>query len=254
MTLPRIMVAPNGASRRKADHPSVPETVAELVETAIACEKAGADGIHAHVRDDMGQHVLDAGLYREFLTEMAARLPGFYVQITTEAVGRYSPKEQRRLVWDVAPQAASVALREMMSDPDKAAIRRFYFDCYEAGIEVQHILYSEQDVDWLADLIAEGTVPKQGLTVLHVLGRYTPGQISTVADLAPFLARQQSREVIVDWAVCAFGQAETACLREAARLGGKVRVGFENNLLNPDGAVASDNAERVREVMAALAS
>ncbi|MFC3119632.1 3-keto-5-aminohexanoate cleavage protein [Jhaorihella thermophila] len=37
----------------------------------------------------------------------------------------------------------------------------------------------------------------------------------------------------MDWTVCAFGPAEHACLLQALRLGGNVRIGFENNLHAP---------------------
>ena len=93
--LPVLMVAPNGARRTKADHPALPVSVAETVEAALACHEAGAGGLHAHVRDRQGAHVLDAGLYRELIAEMGLRAPAMAVQITTEAVGRYSPAEQR---------------------------------------------------------------------------------------------------------------------------------------------------------------
>ena len=55
-----------------------------------------------------------------------------------------------------------------------------------------------------------------------------------------------------DWAVCAFGQGETASLRAAHAAGGKLRVGFENSLVNEDGSIARDNAERVRAVAGLL--
>ena len=58
--LPKLMVAPNGARRLKKDHPAVPLTINETVETAKACYKEGAEAIHLHVRDKNGQHVLDA--------------------------------------------------------------------------------------------------------------------------------------------------------------------------------------------------
>ena len=61
--LPALMVAPNGATKTKADHPALPVTIPEIVACAEACARAGADGIHAHVRDAEGRHVLDAGLY-----------------------------------------------------------------------------------------------------------------------------------------------------------------------------------------------
>lgn len=246
--LPRIMVAPNGARRTKADHPAVPITIAEIVACARACHAAGADGLHAHVRDAEGRHVLDPGLYGELLAELARVVPAMQVQVTTEAVGRYTPAEQRLLVETLRPPAVSVALREITAEPEIAVTRRFFGFCADAGIAVQHILYDPDEVDRLAALVREGVVPADGLQLIHVLGRYTPGQVSSPADLTAPVTRLAATRLVADWAVCAFGPAETAILVEACRLGGKARVGFENNLLNADGTVASDNAERVAEL------
>ena len=55
--LPRLMVAPNGDRPTKKDHPAVPVTISETVETAKACFKSGATGIHFHMRDEKGQHI-----------------------------------------------------------------------------------------------------------------------------------------------------------------------------------------------------
>jgi 3-keto-5-aminohexanoate cleavage enzyme len=252
MPLPSLMVAPTGARRTKADHPALPVTIPEIVAAARACHAAGADGLHAHVRDAEGAHVLDAGLYRELLAALGREVPELAVQITTEAVGRYAPADQCRIVEDVRPAAVSVALREITAEGDEAPRRLFGF-CREAGIAVQHILYDEMEVRDLAGAVARGLVPREGLQVLHVLGRYAPGQVSHPDDLALPLARQKAMGLDPDWAVCAFGRHETDCLVAARTLGGKVRVGFENNLLNADGRLARDNAERVREVAAALA-
>lgn len=247
--LPRLMVAPNGARRTRADHPALPVTLPQIVDCALACHAAGADGLHAHVRDADGAHVLDAGLYAELLAELAARAPALTVQITTEAVGRYSPQDQRDLVCALRPAHVSIALREIDAEPDCAETRRFFSFCAEAGVGVQHILYDSGDVTRLAACVADGTIPGDGLMVLHVLGRYTPGQVSKPDDLLPFLARQKAEELAPDWAVCAFGAGETACLLAAARAGGKLRIGFENNLLQHDGTVAPDNAARLRDLL-----
>ena len=61
MSRPFLMVAPNGARRGKADHASLPLTLAETLATARACHAAGADALHLHVRDEAGAHSLDAG-------------------------------------------------------------------------------------------------------------------------------------------------------------------------------------------------
>lgn len=254
IALPRIMVAPNGARLTRADHPALPVTVAEVVADARACAAAGAEGIHAHVRDAEGRHVLDAGLYRELLADLAAALPGFYAQITTEAVGRYGPAEQRALVRDLRPAAVSIALREITDGQDAAETRRFFHFCAEAGIGVQHILYDAGDIAHLARLVADGTIPRDGLMALIVLGRYTPGQRSVPGDLDSPAAALFAALPGIDWAACAFGPAETDCLIAAARKGGKARIGFENNRLMRDGRPAASNADRVRELVEALAA
>jgi len=252
--LPLIMVAPNGARRMKADHPALPVSVGETVAAAKACHAAGAGALHAHVRDAAGAHVLDAGLYRDLLEEMKAVVPDMLVQITTEAVGRYSPEEQRDLVRNVRPEAVSIAIREMIPDADTAAAEGFYGDLREKGCAVQHILYSAEDLDRFFDLAEAGVIPGSSHQLLFVLGRYSADQQSTPADLEPFLETlaKRRRSLALDWAVCAFGRRETECLVSAVRRGGKARIGFENSLWNSDGEVAMDNADRVRDLVAAL--
>jgi uncharacterized protein (DUF849 family) len=251
--LPRIMVAPNGARLTKKDHPNVPVTIPEIVQTTLDCIAVGADGLHAHVRDESQQHVLDTGLYQELLAELATKVPEkFMLQITTEAMGRYTPAAQRALVEEVRPGAVSIAVREMTAGEDERTLRRFYNDCHEAGIAVQHILYDVADVGALAGMVASGTVPADGLQALIVLGRYSAGQTSSVLDLGAPAAALLSTLPDVDWAVCAFGAYETDCLLAARSLGGKARIGFENNRMNQDLSCASSNAERVAELAEAM--
>ncbi|MGP3698592.1 3-keto-5-aminohexanoate cleavage protein [Rhodobacter sp. NSM] len=250
--LPRVMLAPNGARLTRADHPALPVTIPEIVAAALAGQAAGADGLHAHVRDAEGRHVLDAGLYAELLAELDRRAPGLPVQVTTEAVGRYSPADQRALVERLRPAFVSIALREIAAEPDARLTRRFFAFCAEAGCHVQHILYDREDIARLAAAVADGTIPRAGLAALIVLGRYTPGQVSAPQDLDAPVSALLGMLPDTDWAACAFGSRETDCLVAAHRLGGKMRIGFENNLLQSDGKVAADNAARVTELVAAL--
>lgn len=251
-TLPRLMVAPNGARRTHADHPALPVTVTETVATAIACFNAGADGIHAHVRDADAKHLLDAGLYKELIAELAQQAPNLLVQITTEAVGLYTAAQQRQLVADVRPQRVSVSLTEMLSDDNTAAARDFYHSCRQAGTGVQHILYAPEDIIKLEQLIDQQVIPADDLQLLFVLGRYSENQQSQPADLLPFLAQFKQSTLVADWGLCAFGQGETDCLVAAERAGGKMRIGFENSLWHSDGRLAKDNAERVTELISSL--
>lgn len=250
--LPRIMVAPNGARRTRNDHPNIPVTISQTVETARLCHAAGAGAIHAHVRDEDQKHILDAGLYKELIGEIHHLVPEMLVQITTEAVGIYSAQEQRKLISDVKPPAVSIGLMEMISDGDFQATRRTYHSAQDLGIAVQHIVYSADELVRLFQLMDDGVIPSDGLQLLFVLGRYTKGQQSDPSMLAPFLSVLDTNIQRLEWAVCAFGKGETTCLTAAAKAGGKVRVGFENSLFAADGSVAESNEQRVREMSLAI--
>lgn len=250
--LPRLMIAPNGARRTKADHPALPMTLPEIVETAKDCAALGADGLHLHLRDAKGRHVLDAGLYREALQELGTAVPDMALQITTESAGLYGARHQRAVALDSGAGMVSAALREMAQDTEDTVARAFYSECHANGIAVQHILYEASDFDLLSRLLPDELRSDPALQLIFVLGRYSTDQNSTPADLAPFLARMGRMDLTPDWAVCAFGKGETDCLCEASRQGGKMRIGFENSLWNTDGQLALNNAERVKQLLRAL--
>ena len=251
--LPRLMVAPTGARRSKADHPALPVTLPEIIDAARACAAAGADGLHLHLRDADGAHVLDAGLYREALAALHAALPGLAVQITTEAAGLYGPAHQRQVTLDSGAPLVSAAVREIAADTPPDIVAGFYAECATRGIAVQHILYDSEDLALLARLLPADLLRDPALQVIFVLGRYSRDLESDPQDLEPFLTALRTWRLSPDWAVCAFGRKETACLLGAHRAGGKLRVGFENSLWNADGRLAHDNTERVREVLRACA-
>lgn len=249
-----IAVAPNGGRLTTADHACVPVTPDALATCASACLEAGAAMFHIHVRDRDQNHLLDAQAYVEAISAIRAAVGDRLVlQITTEALGRYQPDFQAEIVRKVRPEAASLALRELVPDAghERSFAELLAFMARE-GIMPQIILYSPDEAVRLNDLMKRGLVPFEDLPVLYVLGRYTVGQRSAPADLLPFLAGSQPK--FSHFMVCAFGPQEAACVTSAALLGGHVRVGFENNTALPDGSVAESNAQTMKVVADTLAS
>lgn len=237
---PFIMVAPTGARRTRFDHPALPVTLPQILESAAACHRAGADAIHLHVREDDGGHSLDAGRYREALAELANTLPTMAVQISTEAVGIFDVTAQLKCLKAVAPKWASVSIREIARAPELA--NAVYGTCHDAGTKVQHIIYGVDDIALLRDWQSKGLVRPDQLDVICVLGRYTTGQVSQPSDLDPFLAELAPE---ISWMVCAFGPSEHACLHYAAQRGGTLRVGFENSLTHENGEPHTDNVASI---------
>ncbi len=247
MTLPYIMVAPNGARRTTADHPALPMTTGDILDTARACFDAGARGLHLHVRDADGGHSLDAGRYIEVIDEMAHLCPEMAVQITTEAAGIYDVRAQLAVLEAVKPTWASISVREIARAPDLAT--RLYATCADQDTKVQHILYGADDIALLQHWHAAGIVESDQDAVLFVLGRYADGQRSVPRDLAPFRAAMPK---VSDWMVCAFGPHEHDCLAAAAAQGGALRVGFENSLTNAIDTPHADNVASVAALVSRL--
>ncbi len=242
-----LAVAPNGARKTAADHPALPVTPEEIAATGAACLEAGAAMIHLHVRDREGRHTLDVEAYRAAISALRGAVgQRLVVQVTSEAVGLYTPEQQMAMVRALRPEAVSLAVREIVPDEaSEEAATAFLAWLSAEAISPQYILYSDDDVRRFDDLVGRGVIPDERHTVLFVLGRYTKNQESMPADLLPFLAANTAGHL---WSLCAFGRREAACATAAAALGGHARVGFENNCYLPDGRLAPDNAALVAGV------
>ena len=246
-----IMAAPNGARKTKRDHATLPVSIVDTVSEAALCHAAGASALHAHVRGSEDEHLLDAGLYRELLQEMATRVPDMLIQVTSEAVGIYTPAEQVDCIQAVKPQMASMALREISSDFSEPEYARRFFDwSLENDVHIQHIVYSAEELETFFAYRDSGVIPASHRCILFVLGRYRADFQSQVADLSPFLQHDLGA---LDWFVCAFGHQEQQCAQAAIEAGGHARIGFENNLYLPNGELAENTAELVTSLVDTLA-
>lgn len=239
-----LCVAPNGARRTPRDHPNLPTTPAELGRAAAESLEAGAAMIHLHVRDRNLAHVLDAAAYRTAIGAIRSQVGDeLVIQVTTESCGLYRPEQQMDLVRELRPEAVSLSIAEIFSDPTVESAAAEFLEWLQAeGIFAQFIVFDADQVRILVRLIHRGIVPHSEPCVLFVLGRYTPDQQSEPTDLDPLLEVSPFRE---GWFLCAFGKQELACVDRALAQGGHARIGFENNLHRPDGARAAGNAELV---------
>ncbi|WP_025673392.1 3-keto-5-aminohexanoate cleavage protein [Salinivibrio socompensis] len=242
-----IMVAPNGAHLQPTHHPRVPVTGEQLIHCLQACAEAGATMAHIHARDEQGAHSLDPiinqRLYQQVQDAVGDRM---VIQLTTEAVGRYSPLQQMALIKVIKPEAASFALRELIPDhqPPSKAVRDFFAWTVEARIYSQFILYHPSELARYYTLREQGILPSQGHHLLFVAGRDRTPPRGTSEDVVVMYHALHADNTI-PWSVCAFGCDESRCVTTAALLGGDVRIGFENNTQHIDHSQALDNASQI---------
>ena len=259
------MVAPNGARLTKDDVPSVPLTPLELAEEARRCLRAGAAAMHLHVRDEQGWHSLDPDHYRAAIAAIREAVGDrMLLQVTTEAAGRYGWRKQIAAVRALAPEAVSIALRELLPEEadreQRQQVTDFFHWLHARGTAVQIICYAPQEVARLAALREEGVIPWHHPFLLFVLGTRADyagrGEAASasvaLSCLDAFLDAYAPLREEAAWMACAFGPHQLELLEEVARRGGHVRVGFENGRDIAQGLPAPDNAALVSALAARL--
>ncbi|SMP17874.1 3-keto-5-aminohexanoate cleavage protein [Shimia sagamensis] len=241
----KVTIAPNGARKTKKDHPKLPVSIEDIACTARQCFVAGAHELHLHIRDGNGQHTLDPARYQEAMTAVSEAAPDMQIQITTEAAGLFDVADQFETLKQLVPSAASVSVREMARDEILA--QKLYAFANDAAVDIQHILYDVQDISLYRSWLSDAVIAPSQRDVLLVVGQYNPPKTGEVAEISPLLSALAGE--MSSWTVCAFGKSEQAVLQSAIRLGGHVRVGFENNIHRADGHLLKDNAESVSGVV-----
>ena len=241
-----LAVAPNGARKTKSDHSNIPLNAQELAKTAQDCLSEGASMIHLHVRKPKDNtHSLSVDLYQQaisFINQVCKN--GIFIQVTSEAVGIYSPEEQFEMIHDLKPYAVSIGLREIQS-LDEAVIREHFVKMKAENIHPQIILYNQDDLDKYHDWLSRGVLPGNAYPILLVIGRpKTEGAFQN-----SYLLEENINKITASsWMICAFGENEFAAAKLAANLGGHIRIGFENNSQLADGSEAKDNAALIRQI------
>lgn len=143
----------------------------------------------------------------------------------------------------LAPHCLSCGLREVVKGRNNCAVGyNFFSELHRAGVLVQYILYSPADVVWYETLCREGVIPGENNLLLFVLRRYGHNGEKN-CDLHSYGAALKQK---APWMACGFGKVEYVLTAQAAKLGGHVRLGFENNQHLPNGSTSPDNAALVK--------
>ena len=239
-----VATAPTGAYKTTTDHSQLPVTPNEVAEEAFICQQLGVSMLHLHVRDSLGNHSILWQDYEPAISAVRKRCgDDLIIQCTTESARRYDWASQFDAIQGMHHDFLSIAIREAAGNPDNPSLEKlskvFEFLCSK-DITCQIILYDLRDFELFRHV--EKLFPEGRFTLLFVLGKYRKDHQSEPKDLLPFLEHNIGH---IHWMVCAFGSSESDCLVEAAQHSGHVRVGFENNLLNPNGTNFENNAASV---------
>ncbi|KAG1658114.1 Acetoacetyl-coenzyme A synthetase [Nymphon striatum] len=170
--------------------------------------------------------------------------PNIFIQVTSEAVGMYTAKQQFEMIHELKPNAVSIGLREIR-DLDENVISDHFHKMKEANIFPQLILYNNFDLDMYSDWIKRQVIPGNAYPILLVIGKETPEGSFDNSVLTPEITENLPAS---SWMICAFGPNEYPAGKLAVDLGGNVRLGFENNCELNNGSIAKNNAELITQM------
>jgi uncharacterized protein (DUF849 family) len=260
--------------------PHLPIAPEQIAGSAVEAANAGAAIVHLHARDPRdGRPTQDPDRFRAFLPQIAAA-SDVVVNLTTGGSQTMTVEERLQPALQFQPEVASLnmgtmnfGLYEML--PRYTAWRHDWEPAYLAGSEAGFFKNTLKDIaDILRQCGGHGTrfelecydighlytaahfldrqLLKPPLLIQSVFG--IRGGIGTHPEDVAYMRRVADRlfRGEYQWSVVGAGRHQMSIARQAAELGGHVRVGLEDSLWIGKGQLAASNAEQVSKVRAML--
>jgi uncharacterized protein (DUF849 family) len=240
-----ITVAPTGAETAKADAPGLPVTLAELVETGLACQAAGAAVMHVHIRDDAGEPSLDLGRLRETVAALRESTD-LVVQLSTG--GAVSDSEVDRLtVLDAEPDGASLTCGTVNFGADVFMNRwpfmvELYRRMQEREIVPEFEIFDLGQVTSMHRLLDACGPPFGGHVHCDLVMGVPGGMPGTPQALVAAVAALPHGAT---FSATGVGRTTMPVALTALAAGGHLRVGMEDTLTFAPGQPVRDNAQIV---------
>ena len=234
MTAPLLQACLNGG-RLPEEHPRLPVLADELAAQSAAAWMAGAHSVHVHPRDADGRQTLGPAICGEAVAAIRAAAPTVEVSLSTAAF--IEPDVDARIAcihaWTVLPDVASVNFGEDRCERISAAL-------HQRGVAVEAGVATVREA---ARLIDSGEL-RHCERILVEVAEADPQE--AVAHAARIEAVLEEAMVMLPRLHHGEGRATWAVVVAAARAGRHIRIGLEDTLVLPDGAVAAGNEAMVR--------
>jgi uncharacterized protein (DUF849 family) len=230
-----IKAAINGG-RTKRQHPSIPVTPDEQALAVVECLAAGASAIHLHVRSESGDESLSPEDVAATLRVVRLAAPEAQIGLSTGAWIVPGASQRAKFVagWTELPDFASVNFNEA----DAVELARLLVS---RGVGVEAGLCN---VGAAAEFVNNGLVK----SCMRVLLEPQEQQLEEARNVVREIERILEQAVVVLPRLLHGTESTTwNLMNDAIRKGYDIRVGFEDTLLLPDGALARTNGELVLE-------
>jgi uncharacterized protein (DUF849 family) len=253
-----ITCAISGALANRDQCPAIPYTPGEYAAEARRIVDEGGVHIHIHARRPDGTPSYEAEDFTAIHDAIRAEVGD--AAILNFSTGTIGVSVERRIAYLRAcpPEVAALNMGSMNYAKYSARRKDFVFETVfpnpfseiiellkamrELGIKPEHECFDLGHVGSLWPLIDMGVLepPLHADFVMGVVG----GVPATARNLAA-MADNLPDGVAAHWGVIGISRAQWTLIAAALSLGGSIRVGLEDNLYLPDGAMARSNGELI---------
>jgi 3-keto-5-aminohexanoate cleavage enzyme len=251
-----ITCAISGVLANREQCPAIPYTPAEYAAEARRIVDEGGTMIHIHARTPEGGPSFEVENYKAISDAIRAEVGNAaIINFSTGAVG-VSVEKRVAYLRECCPEVAALNMGSMNYAKYSRSRKDFVFNMVfanpfeeiiellramrELGIKPEHECFDIGHVGSLEPLIDMGvlTPPLHVDCIMGVVGGIPPGARNLAAMVANI-------PMPAHWAVIGISRRQWELLAAALTLGGSIRVGLEDNLYLPDGAMARSNGELI---------
>lgn len=264
-----LTVALTGAGDTVDKNNNVPVTPEEIADSAIKCAKAGATVAHIHVRDPQSgklSHNID--YFTKAVELIRAAEEDIIINITSGGGGDFipnlenpatggngtdmqTPEQRHEPVGKLLPEMCTLDCGSTNMGDDVYLsptnwLRKQAALIQEAGVKPELECFDTGHVSFAKQLIKEGLIDGRPL-FQFCLG--IPWGLENDSETIEYLKTRIPENA--SWSAFGIGRLQLPTVEEAAKRGGNVRVGLEDNLYLSKGVKATNEqlVERAKEIL-----
>lgn len=259
-----------GETTQKNEH--VPVTPQQIADSAIKCARAGATVAHIHARDpETGGISHDTEMFREAVRLIREADEDIIINITAGGGGDFipdlqnpyvagegsdiqTPDERHEPVAELLPEictldCGSVNFGDMVYLSPTDWLRRQAQLIKDAGVKPELECFDSGHIRFANQLVEEGLI--EGEPMYQFCLGIPWGADNDAETIEYFKTRLPEN---AHWSAFGIGRMQLPTVEEAAKLGGNVRVGLEDNIYLSKGVKATNEAlvEKAVEILKGL--
>lgn len=267
-----LTAAITGAGDTTEKNKNVPVTPEEIADSAIKCARAGATVAHIHARDpETGGVSHDVELYREAVRLIREADEDIVINITAGGGGDFipnmqnpyqagegsdiqTPDERHEPVAELLPEictldCGSVNFGDMVYISPTDWLRRQAQLIKDAGVKPELECFDSGHIRFANQLVSEGLI--EGEPMYQFCLGIPWGADNDAETIEYFKTRLPEN---AHWSAFGIGRMQLPTVEEAAKRGGNVRVGLEDNIYLSKGVKATNEAlvEKAVEILKGL--